>query len=80
MGLWLQYLVIVLAAVASAGVVWKKQFPNSWRRTRTALALALLRQSSPLAQRLGRRMAPPASGNAGACGGCDSCGPTPPKR
>lgn len=80
MDLWLQYAVIALAVLVSAGVVWKKQFPNSWRRTRAALALPLLRRPSPLAQRMGRWLAPPAAGNSGACGGCDSCGPTPPKR
>lgn len=79
MGLWLQYVVIALAAGVSAGVVWKKQFPASWRRMRAALALPLLRRRSPRAQRLGRWLAPPASGNAGACGGCDSCGPAPRK-
>jgi len=79
MALWLQYLVIGLAVVASAGVVWKKQFPGSWRRVRGALALSLLRRQSPSAQRVGRWLAPQASQGNAACGGCDSCGPSPKK-
>ena len=42
-GLLLQYAVIALAALVSAWVVVKKQFPGTVRRVRTALALALLR-------------------------------------
>ena len=80
-GLLLQYLIIALAVLASAWVVLKKQFPGTVRKARGALALGLLRSGQPgWRQSLGRRIAPPASGGAGACGGCDSCGPTPPKR
>ena len=79
MPMWLQYAVIALAVLISAAVVWKKQFPASWRRARTALALPLLRRPSPLAQRLGRWLAPPAGNGGNACGGCDSCGPNPPR-
>jgi len=80
-GLLLQYAVIALAALVSAWVVVKKQFPGTVRRVRTALALALLRpQRAPWLQAWGRRLAPPAGAAAGACGGCDSCGPRPAKR
>ena len=76
----LQYAIIAVAVVASAWVVLKKQFPGTVRKARGALALSLLRSGRPgWRQSLGRRIAPPASGGAGACGGCDSCGPTPPK-
>lgn len=79
-GLLLQYLIVALAVLASAWVVLKKQFPGTVRKARGALALSLLRSGQPgWRQSLGRRIAPPASGGAGACGGCDNCGPTPPK-
>lgn len=76
-GLLLQYLVIALAALVSAWVVLKKQFPGTARRLRGAVALALVKpQRAAWLRRLGRRIAPPANaGNAG-CGGCDSCGPS----
>lgn len=79
--LLLQYAVIALAAVVSAWVVLRKQFPGTVRRLRGALALALLKpQRAPWLQAWGRRLAPPAGGGGGACGGCDSCGPSPPKQ
>ena len=79
-GLLLQYLVIALAVLASAWVVLKKQFPSLVRGVRGTLALQLVRpQRAPWLQALGRRIAPPAGASGGACGGCDSCGPTPPK-
>ncbi len=80
LSLALQYAVIALAVLASAWVVLKKQFPGTVRRLRGAIALRLLRAGRPAWQQaLGRRVAPPASGG-GACGGCDSCGPSSPKR
>lgn len=80
-GLLLQYAVIALAVLVSAWVVMKKQFPGVVRRIRGAIALMLVKpQRAAWQQALGRRIAPPASGNGGACGGCDSCGPTPPKQ
>ncbi|MCW4455134.1 hypothetical protein OK348_10010 [Flavobacterium sp. MXW15] len=80
-GLLLQYLLVALAVLASAWVVLKKQFPGTVRKLRGAIALYLLRpQRAPWLQALGRRIAPPASGGGGACGGCDDCGPKPPKR
>ncbi|MCI2263616.1 DUF6587 family protein [Xanthomonas indica] len=79
--LLLQYLVIALAVLVSAWVVLKKQFPGTARKLRGALALRLLKPGrAAWLQALGRRIAPPASAGAGACGGCDSCGPTPPRR
>ena len=79
MSLWLQYTVIAMVVLTSAAVVWKKQFPASWRRMRTALALPLLRSPNAGMQRLGRWLAPPAMGGASSCGGCDGCGPDPRK-
>ncbi len=80
-GLLIQYLIIAVAVLVSAWVVLKKQFPGTVRKLRGALALALLKPSrAAWLQALGRKIAPPASGGAGACGGCDSCGPTPPKQ
>ncbi|WDS36666.1 DUF6587 family protein [Pseudoxanthomonas sp.] len=75
-----QYVVIALAALVSAWVVAKKQFPNATRRTRVALALPMLREGRPgWLRALGRWIAPPvAQGGAGACGGCSSCEPSTP--
>ncbi|AWH17489.1 hypothetical protein C1922_09345 [Stenotrophomonas sp. ZAC14D2_NAIMI4_7] len=76
-GLLIQYLIIALAVLVSAWVVLKKQFPGAARKLRGSVALALLKQGRPGWMRaLGRKIAPPASGGGGACGGCDSCGPT----
>lgn len=80
-GLLLQYLVVALAVLASAWVVLKKQFPGTVRKVRGVIALRLLRPGrAGWLQAMGRRIAPPAAGGGGACGGCDSCGPTAPKR
>ena len=80
-GLLLQYVVIALAVVVSAWVVMKKQFPGTVRKARGAIALGLVKpQRAAWLQALGRKIAPPATGGGGACGGCDSCGPTPPKQ
>ncbi|AOD14911.1 DUF6587 family protein [Xanthomonas fragariae] len=80
LSLTLQYVVIALAVLLSLWVVMKTQFPGTLRRLRGALALGLVRDGWPAwMQSLGRRMAPPAVQNASACGGCESCGPTPPR-
>jgi len=72
--LTLQYAVIAIAVVVSAWVVLKKQFPGPLRKLRMALALPLLREGNAgWRRRLGRWVAPPASGTGAACGGCDSC-------
>ncbi|MBB3778982.1 hypothetical protein FHY16_001738 [Xanthomonas campestris] len=81
LSLTLQYVVIALAVLLSLWVVMKKQFPGTLRRLRGAVAIGLLRDGRPAWMRaLGRRVAPQAAQNAAACGGCDSCGPTPPRR
>lgn len=80
-GLLLQYIVVVLIVMISAWVVLKKQFPGTVRKMRGAIALGLVKpQRAGWLQALGRKIAPPASGGAGACGGCDSCGPSTPKQ
>lgn len=80
-GLLLQYIVVALIVLVSAWVVLKKQFPGTVRKVRGAIALGLIKpQRASWLQVLGRRIAPPATGGGGACGGCDSCGPTPPKQ
>lgn len=79
--LLLQYLVIALAVLVSAWVVLKKQFPGTARTLRGAIAVRLLKPNrAAWLQALGRRIAPAPTAGAGACGGCDSCGPTPPRR
>ncbi|OEZ02005.1 MULTISPECIES: DUF6587 family protein [Stenotrophomonas] len=78
-GLLLQYVVVALIVLASAWVVVKKQMPGTVRRVRGAAALSLLKpQRAAWLQALGRRIAPPANSGGAGCGGCDSCGPTPP--
>ncbi len=80
-GLLLQYIVVALIVLISAWVVLKKQFPGTVRKARGAIALGLIKpQRAAWLQALGRHIAPPATGGGGACGGCDSCGPTPPKQ
>lgn len=81
-GLLLQYVVIALAVLLSAGYVAKRQWPGPVRKLRIACALPLLREGrAPWLRALGRRVAPPVLDSAGACGtGCDGCGPTPPRK
>jgi hypothetical protein len=80
-GLLLQYIVVALIVLLSAWVVLKKQFPGTVRKARGAIALGLVKpQRATWMQALGRKIAPPATGGGGACGGCDSCGPTSPKQ
>ncbi|MBW8824104.1 MAG: hypothetical protein JF567_07745 [Xanthomonadales bacterium] len=70
----LQYAVIALLVVFSAAFVWRTRFPASWRRTRVALAIPLLREGRPAWMRsLGRWIAPASALASGECGGCDSC-------
>ena len=76
--LLLQYLVIAVAVLLSAGVVVKKQFPGSVRKVRVAIALPLLREGKPWWLRsLGSWVSPVGRTEASACGGCDNCGPKP---
>ena len=80
-GLLLQYIVVALIVLFSAWVVLKKQFPGTVRKARGAIALGLIKpQRATWLQALGRKIAPPATGGSGACGGCDTCGPTQPKQ
>lgn len=80
-GLLLQYIVVALIVLISAWVVMKKQFPGTVRKARGAIALGLIKpQRATWLQALGRRIAPPATSGGSACGGCDSCGPSPPKQ
>jgi len=80
-GLLLQYIVVALIVLISAWVVLKKQFPGTVRKARGAIALGLIKpERASWLQALGRRIAPPTTGGGGACGGCDSCGPTQPKQ
>lgn len=74
LSLALQYIVIAVAVLASAWVVFRKQAPNAARRLRIALALPLVREGRPAWLRaIGKRLAPaPAAGTDG-CGGCSGC-------
>ncbi|WP_374558119.1 DUF6587 family protein [Thermomonas sp.] len=73
--LLLQYLLVALAVVVSAGVVMHKQFPGATRRLRIAIALPLLREGRPPWLRAwARRIAPPGQGGGKDCGGCNGCG------
>ena len=73
--LLLQYFLVALAVLASAGVVMHKQFPGATRRLRIAIALPLLREGRPAWLRAwARRIAPPGQGGGQDCGGCNGCG------
>lgn len=74
LGLLAQYMVVALAVLASVGVVMRKQFPEATRRLRIAIALPLLRATSPAWLRtLGRWLAPAPKTGGRDCGGCNSC-------
>ncbi len=80
LSLAVQYLIIAVAVVASAWVVATRQFPHATRRARGRIALFLLKPGrAGWLQALGRRIAPPSQVAGGSCGGCDGCGPAPPK-
>ncbi len=69
----LQYLIVTIAVLVSAWVVFRKQAPGAARRLRIALALPLVREGRPAWLRaLGKRIAP-APKAAGGCAGCDGC-------
>lgn len=73
--LLLQYFLVALAVLASAGVVMHKQFPGATRRLRIAIALPLLREGRPAWLRAwARRIAPPGQSGGKDCGGCNGCG------
>jgi len=72
--LLVQYMVIALAVLISAGFVVKRQFPAGVHRLRIACALPLVREGRPSwLRRIGRRLAPTPRIAEGACGGCNSC-------
>lgn len=76
LSLTLQYVVIALAVVVSAWVVFRKQAPGAARRLRIALALPLLREGRPAWLRaFGKRLAPMPASAADGCGGCNGCAP-----
>ena len=81
-GLLLQYVVIALAVIFSGVYVAKRQLPGPTRRLRVACALPLLREGrAPWLRTIGRWIAPPVQGGAGACGtGCNGCEPTPARK
>lgn len=73
--LLLQYIIVALAVLVSAGVVMYKQFPNATRRLRIALALSMMQTTRPNWMRaLARKIAPPGQGGGHDCGGCNGCG------
>ena len=75
MSLALQYAVIGLAVLLAALFVWRTRFPRSWRATRIAIAIPLLREGRPgWMKSLGRRIAPASALASGECGGCNGCG------
>jgi hypothetical protein len=75
-----QYAIIAIAALVSAWVVLVKQFPRAARRLRTATAVVLLRDGRPQWLRaVGRAVAPVPLTGGSDCGGCNGCGPTPPR-
>ena len=72
--LLLQYIIVALAVLVSAGVVMVKQFPGATRRLRIAIALPLLRAGRPAWMRaLAKKIAPPGQGGGKDCGGCNGC-------
>ena len=76
LSLTLQYIVVALAVVVSAWVVFRKQAPGAARRLRIALALPLLREGRPAWLRaFGKRLAPMPVSTADGCGGCNGCEP-----
>jgi len=79
--LWLQYALVAVVVAAALWIFLKKQLPGTVRRLRIAIATPLVRDGRPAwMRRLARQVAPPSSGSASACGGCDNCGPSEPKR
>ncbi|SIQ99076.1 DUF6587 family protein [Solilutibacter tolerans] len=75
MSLLLQYAVIAVAVLMAALFVWRTRLPRSWRATRIAIAIPMLREGRPgWMQSLGRRIAPSSALASGECGGCSGCG------
>lgn len=75
MSLALQYAVIGIAVLLAVIFVWRTRFPRSWRATRIAIAIPMLREGQPgWVQRIGRWIAPASALASGECGGCSGCG------
>lgn len=75
-GLLLQYAVVALAVIASAWVVFVKQFPLAARRLRVAVAVPMVREGRPRWMvRMGQRIAPPRVDGGDGCGTCSGCAP-----
>ena len=76
----MQYGVIALAVLASAGYVMQKQWPEALRLIRVRCAATLLRDGRAAWLRgIGRLIAPaPRLAGVDGCGACDGCGPTRP--
>ncbi|MBE2211873.1 MAG: hypothetical protein IAE66_09685 [Xanthomonadaceae bacterium] len=75
MPLVLQYVLIGVAVMLAALFVWRTRFPRSWRATRIAIAIPMLREGRPAwIQRIGRRIVPASALASGECGGCNGCG------
>lgn len=73
MSLGLQYAVIALAVLFSAGYVVHTRLPKQSRALRVALAVPLVREGRPLwMRRVGRWLAPPRN-TVMTCRGCDGC-------
>ena len=74
----MQYVVIALAVLSSAGYVMQKQWPGTLRAVRVRCAVPLLRDGRAAWLRsIGRVVAPaPRLAGEGGCSGCDGCGPT----
>lgn len=74
LSLTLQYVVIAIAVLVSAWVVFRKQAPDAARRLRIALALPLVREGRPdWLREIGKRISPVSKTGADGCGGCNSC-------
>ena len=74
----MQYVVIALAVLSSAGYVMQKQWPGALRAMRVRCAVSLLRDGrAAWVRSIGRAVAPaPRLVGDGGCGRCDGCGPT----
>lgn len=71
----MQYLVVGVVVATSLMFVLQRQFPQTIRRLRVAVALRLLRpHCRGWQQRLGRWLAPPVRAlQPGGCDGCSAC-------
>lgn len=73
--LLLQYSIVALAVLVSAGVVMHKQFPNAARRCGWRWHCRCCAPAVPyLDAHAGKKIAPPGQGGGNDCGGCNGCG------